>query len=113
MHNILHTPFPWIDEKPSDSIIAPNAKRPPKEIMDDETFEYYGGPLVCESVCRWDKAVIKASPELLELIQSFVGLLTQVEKGRLLNRGLDDFEKSWLCKARKTLREIEANGGKT
>lgn len=56
-----YTKGPWIDGKTSDSIIVKSDKQ-------DETTLFYGGDVICESVRPKNKLLIKAAPEILEML---------------------------------------------
>ena len=61
-----------------------------------EAIEYYGGALVCESVCRKkDAALISAAPDMLEALQIILGdierapkKLTQKEKIQIARKAI-------------------------
>jgi hypothetical protein len=84
-----HTPGPWSIGKHSSVIVAND------EFNDDPdgVVQYYGGDVICESMCKEDAHLIAAAPELLEvcegiimfpdvkycLMEKFPGLVTQIE----------------------------------
>ena len=65
---MTHTPGPWIDSpNASDAIISTDP-----DAMADAGIEveYYGGAVICESVARQNKPLIKAAPEMLEACEA-------------------------------------------
>ena len=67
-----HTQGPWIDSRRADAIISTH----PDALADAGTnIGYYGGFVVCESVSRRDKPLIKAAPEMLAALEADEALL--------------------------------------
>ena len=65
-----HTPGPWIDSpNASDAIISTNPDAMADAGME---VEYYGGAVICESVARQNKPLIKAAPEMLTALEAVV-----------------------------------------
>ena len=68
-----YTQGPWIDSpEAADAIISTH----PDALADAGTnIGYYGGFVVCESVSRRDKPLIKAAPEMLAALEADEALL--------------------------------------
>lgn len=77
-----HTPGPWrpsASSKAMDAVIAGKEARPHDRTDDD----YYGGPLICESVMNpSDRDLIAASPDLLAACIAGVNALCGGENGQ-------------------------------
>ena len=74
-----HTPGPWIDSpNASDAIISTDQDVIQAEIdhggpFTQETQDYYGGFVICESVYAKNKPLIKAAPEMYEVLKFWLG----------------------------------------
>lgn len=74
-----HTSGPWRLGKNSDSVVADTPPRDypaihemtPAEVEAD-SVEFYGGHLIAESVCRNNRHIISAAPELLAALEAII-----------------------------------------
>jgi hypothetical protein len=99
------TPYPWKKGNCGGSVVSGTI---PDHTPEGQKF--YGGLVIAETVSANNMPLITKAPELFEIVQSYVALSTQIEKGRTHPRVLETWEKALLQKARRLLLEI---GGHT
>lgn len=63
MSKLKHTPGPWIDGNTLDSIIVKT------DNPETDSDKFYGGEVICESVAKRNKPIIKAAPEMFEALK--------------------------------------------
>ena len=96
--------YPWCVV--SDTVVKntnfPVPPNPSETSEDDESFEYYGGHLICESIGNKDHAkLIAAAPDLLESIKYYFSVLQEAQgenwnknPDHVLQKMLDAIEKA-------------------
>jgi len=66
MSHLKHTEGEWVDGNTSDSVIVKGLN------IESDSDKFYGGFVICESVSKNNKALIKASPRLLKALIRFI-----------------------------------------